>query len=166
MTNARFLLSLLFVVLLLHFSGCQKVENPDGRLDVSGRISLNGGPFEGVNMCSIVFTSADNPESEIHSARFDSKTGSYLLTRQNGLLPGKYKVRFGASTMYDIKTGKPATGDTRDGDEYHVQFIPPKYGTESKLEFEVIDGRKNVFDYDIKDDLIFDDSAKESRSAP
>lgn len=164
MKNSRFLLSLLFIVLSLHFSGCQKAENPDGRLDVSGRITLNGGSFKDVDMSSIIFISVDNPEREIHSGRFDSKTGKYLLTRQSGLLPGKYKVRFGASSMYDIKTEKPVTGDTQDGDEYHVQFIPPQFGSESTIEFEVVAGKKNIFDYDIKGDLIFDDSAKKALS--
>lgn len=165
MKNARFLLPLLVVVSLLAFSGCRETKNPEGRLDVSGKITLNGGPFKDVDMSSVIFTSVDDPEREIHAARFDGKTGKYLLTKQNGLLPGKYKVRLGASSMYDIKTGEPATGNTRDGDEYHVQLIPPQYGSESTLEFEVVDGKKNVFDCDIKGDLIFDDSAKNAKTA-
>lgn len=160
MKDARFLLLLLGLILLFYFPGCRKVKNPDGRLDVSGKITLNGKSFEGASRSTITFTPLDSPESETLTTTFNTKTGRYLLTRQDGLKPGKYRVRLYAIAQYDRKTNQPISPATLDDDVYQVVLIPKEFNVDSTIEFEVAANKKNVFDYDIKGELIFDDSAK------
>jgi hypothetical protein len=50
---------------------------------------------------------------------------------------------------YDKKTDKPVTAATLIGDTYMVKVIPDDYNANSKIEFEVVKGKKNVFNYDI-----------------
>jgi len=138
------------------FSGCKgRPANPDGRLDVSGKITLNGGAFVGADMCIIAFIPIDagDPPSGVSSTMFDPKTGKYLLTLQDGLKPGKYKVAISARGVYDKKTKAPVTPETAEGNEYFVTLVPPEFNKESKIEFEVVKGKKNVFDFDVKAEL-------------
>lgn len=158
MKIARFFMFFVCLVSLFHFSGCQKPGNPDGRLDVSGKITLNGGPFKGASMCTITFTPVDSSDQETLSTTFNADSGKYLLTMQDALKPGKYKVRLYATAVYDRKTKGPVGPATLDSDVYHIVLIPPKFNKDSTIEFEVVSGKKNVFDYDIKDELIFEEA--------
>ena len=66
---------LCFFSMIVLVAGCGKLPNPDGRLDVSGKITLNGGPFEGAEMCSIRFAPCDdNPQNDANFTTFNSKT--------------------------------------------------------------------------------------------
>lgn len=151
-----FTLSILCCVSLC-LSGCGKPGNPDGRLDVSGKITLNGGSFEGAEICTIkMIPLEDNSSLDSPSTTFNSKNGSYLFTMQDGLKPGKYKVSIMASALYDKKTKKPVTPQTGELDEYRVQLVPPEFNKNTTLEFEVVKGQKNVFDYDVAGQLNFD----------
>ena len=141
---------------LLLLPGCsRKPQNPDGRLDVSGTITLNGGPFEKADMRTIIFDPLDDPSSGISSTTFDLATGQYLCTMQDALSPGRYRVKIIAQALYDKRTNKPVgpdfgqQGDDDDGQGYWVPLIPPTFNAESTLEFEVVSGKKNVFDYDV-----------------
>ena len=40
-----------------------------------------------------------------------------------------------------------------DGQGYMVSLVPPEFNEQSTIEFEVVAGQKNVFDYDIKTEL-------------
>ncbi|MCL2119006.1 MAG: hypothetical protein FWH27_11325 [Planctomycetaceae bacterium] len=139
---------------LVCLSGCQrKLHNPDGRMDVSGKITFNGGPFEGAEMCAIAFVPVDEPSLGSSSTTFNSKTGKYLLTFQDGLKPGKYRVSITAQAVYDRKTNKPVTAETLEGQDYRVTLVPPEFNKNSTIEYEVEKGKKNVFDYDVKAEI-------------
>jgi hypothetical protein len=141
---------------MLLFSGCKgKPANPDGRMDVSGKITLNGGQFEGAEMCAIAFIPIDDPSLISSSTTFNNKTGKYLLTLQDGLKPGKYKVAITAQAVYDKRTKKPITTETPEGADYRVALVPPEFNKESTIEFEVVKDKNNVFDYDVKTELKF-----------
>ena len=137
---------------LLCLSGCnKKPKNPEGRLDVSGTITLNGGTFESVGSPTIIFDPIGNSSTGVSSTTIDSVTGKYLCTVQNALPPGKYRGKFIAQALYDKRTNKPIAPDfEEDGQSYAVSLIPPEFNANSTIEFEVVDGKKNVFDYDIK----------------
>jgi hypothetical protein len=154
MSKIQLLVSLLCVFGIFMFSGCSsKPTNPDGRMDVSGKITLNGGAFEGAELCAITFISIDDPPLGSSSTTFNSKTGEYLLTFQDGLKPGKYKVAISAQAVYDKKTHKPVTSETPEGGDYRVALVPKEFNKESNIEFEVVKGTKNIFNYDVKAEL-------------
>ncbi|MDR2437829.1 MAG: hypothetical protein LBE12_00470 [Planctomycetaceae bacterium] len=131
-----------FVILVL--LGCQNT-NPDGRENVSGRILLNGQPLQG--SARIVFDPLEGSQQDGGSGQIMS--GNFLLTQQDGVKPGKYCVRIFATITYDKTTNLPATKETRDYNEYTMSIIPPEFNVNSDLEFEVIKGKKNVYNYNI-----------------
>lgn len=101
--------------------------------EVGGTVRVDGKPASGV---IVVFEPlARNRPRAI--AQTNSK-GVYRLGRQgpgdkSGAASGKYRVQL--------------TSDTeREG----AVMIPAEYNRDSKLEFEVIPGRANVFDIDVK----------------
>ena len=118
-------------------------------MDVSGKITLNGGQFEGAEMCAIAFIPIDDPSLGSSSTTFNSKTGNYLLTLQDGLKPGKYRVAITAQAVYDRKTNKPVTAETLEGQDYRVTLVPPEFNKESTFEFLGIQFTPVVFNIKI-----------------
>ena len=146
---------LLCLCSLLCLSGCSKPANPEGRLDVSGTITFNGGPFEGTTVRTIIFESVNDQSLGSTSAPIILETGKFLCTGHDGLKPGKYRVKFYAQALYDKRTKAPIGPDfgNDEGDDafrYSVNFLPPDFNEKSTIEFEVVAGRKNVFDYNIE----------------
>lgn len=141
-----FSLLLAFVVLL---GGCAKEGNPDGRQDVSGTIKLNGEPLKSTGF--IFFEPLDGTGSD--GGRIPITNGRFLLTGQDGIKPGKYRVRISAVATFDKSTDTYRTPDTPDWREYQVRLIPEEFNEKSSLEFEVVEGKKNVFDYDVVTDF-------------
>lgn len=133
--------------------GCSKTPNPDGRLDVSGRITLNGGSFPGAEMCGISMVPIDDKSAGNSSTTFNRDTGQFLFTRQDGLKPGKYRVLIAAQAVYDKTTQKPVTPQTLEGNDYRVNLVPEEFNKNSTVEFEVVAAKKNVFNYDVKAEL-------------
>ena len=142
----HFLLCLPFIALL----GCGKTYDPEavGRKPVSGVIRLNGQPLE--IGARIFFSSLDRGDSTAGSAGHIVKGGKYSLTGRNGVRPGKYRVSITCEQTYDRKTNAPRTAETLDVDEYHVCIVPSEFNTKSTIEFEVVEGQKNIFDYNIE----------------
>lgn len=130
--------------------GCSGPSNPDGRQNVSGTITLNGAPLTG--MSGIVFSPvADGSDA---GGQGQINTGEYALTGADGVKPGKYIVRITASVDFDITTGKQADNTIQFGSEVPVDLVPPEFNKQSTIEFEVVAGENNVFDYDIKTDYV------------
>ena len=151
MKYIHFLLVLCCVLSCL--SGCSKQRNPEGRLDVSGTITYNGSPFGGVGLYNIAFEPIGDPSSGSTSGIIDPVAGKFLCTMQDGLKPGKYWVKFTAMAQYDKRTNKPVAPDFEEEDlnkqSYFVSLLPPDFNEKNVIEFEVVSGKKNVFDYDI-----------------
>ncbi|MGI6402218.1 MAG: hypothetical protein ACOX0A_08960 [Thermoguttaceae bacterium] len=129
-------------------TGC-KPKNPDGRENVSGKITLNGEPF---GAKSGIFAIRFDPIGEDKTAggHAQVRQGAYLLTGQDGVKPGKYIVRLTGSATFDRTTNDYADAQTTMENEYQVTLVPPEFNTESDIEFEVVAGKKNVFNYDIQ----------------
>ena len=127
--------------------GCGKKTNPEGREDIRGTITFNGKPLD-------VGTIRFDPTGSDYAAGGSGPIhlGKYELTGIEGVKPGQYKVCFFASWDYDLRTGQPADENTPDGGVYKVKRIPPEFNTNSTLEFEVVQGKRNVFNYDIVTD--------------
>ncbi|MDO4587339.1 MAG: hypothetical protein Q4C95_08585 [Planctomycetia bacterium] len=135
-------------LILFNLTGCEK-KNPDGRENVSGMITLNGEPLQG--SAGIHFDPVDGDKTA--GGHGQIMTGKYLLTGQDGVKPGKYIVRISALATFDKRTDDYATADTLFEHEYTVTVVPPEFNVGSTIEFEVVKGKKNIFDYDIKTDF-------------
>jgi len=120
--------------------------NPDGRVDVSGKLTLNGEPItDGV--WSIILKSADNHDDGGGGPVYG---GVFLLTGRNAPKPGKYRVCLTGMRYIDGKTKGPVTAQTNQADIIMLKMLPNEFFTDSKIEFEVIAKKKNIFNYNIE----------------
>ena len=143
-------MSLFLTLLMFQMVGCKKV-NPEGREDVRGRVTMNGQPIDPTYTAAISFVPVDDkPVTDGGGGQIVSS--KYLLTNTEGVKPGKYKVKIFVNQYYDTKTGEPATKESGDFDMVHVSMIPPDYNDKSAIEFEVVSGKKNIFDHNIVTD--------------
>ena len=145
---------LLCLCSLVGLPGCGKQSNPEGRLDVSGTVTFNGGPFEGAGMYNIAFEPIDDPSSGPTAAYISPSSGKFLCTMHDGLKPGKYRVKFNLLAQYDRRTKKPVAPDFVEEDlnkqSYSVSLLPNDFNETNVVEFEAVKGKKNVFDYNIE----------------
>jgi hypothetical protein len=136
-----------YVILLLLFiaAGCSN-NNPQGRVSISGEVSLDGQPLLQEN---ITFTSQPGLSPLVVTGA-PIENGKFSLPKENGLIPGQeYLVQF--RSVEEVpgtqkETGNPmmpTTVSTRD-------IIPPKYGTESKETITVEKGKKNALRFELK----------------
>ena len=145
--NICFFLACLLFVFLLGCAGEPIDPEAIGRETVEGTILINGQPIAGP--ANISFIPLDASVRDAGGGGKISPTGKYSLTGRNGVKPGKYRVRIAGSATYDRRTGAPATPEMTFGSEYTVRLVPPEFNENSTLEFEVVAGTKNVFDYDM-----------------
>ena len=132
------------------FAGCgTAVDNPDGRETVSGMITLNGSPLGG--MAGISFVPKEGGDG---GGQGQIKEGRYIISGYDGVKPGKYLVRIFATVDFDKSTGKVADNTIEFGNELTVDVIPPEFNKESTIEFEVVAGGNNVFNYDVQTDYV------------
>jgi hypothetical protein len=149
----KLLINLLVVLFLcvVMLTSCQHI-NPDGREDVSGRIVLNGVPITATS-ANIVFDPLETNDQTAGGVGTILQNGTFFLTGVNAIKPGKYRIRFSANISYDSTTLQPATPQTDIVNFYNVSLLPDEFTTEkSMLTFEVMKGKKNVFNYDIVTD--------------
>ncbi|WP_146118498.1 hypothetical protein [Blastopirellula marina] len=141
----------LFVVgMMTGFAGCgSEPPNPDGRETVTGSIKLNGTPL--IGMAGIKFVPVEGGDG---GGQGQIKEGSFVLSGYDGVKPGKYIVQVFATVDFDKSTGKIGDATMQFGNEVTVDIIPPEFNQESKIEFEVVAGGNNVFDYDIQTDFV------------
>ncbi len=137
------LLSTVLFCSLFAFVGCGKSDISS----VEGTITMDGEPLVGA---SVTFFP---PGGRPSGARTD-EDGKYVLNYsggRKGALPGKNRIKISTQAdPYEDEAGNPvaATPET----------IPMMYNTRTTLEFEVIDGEKNVADFDLKSDGPIDKS--------
>lgn len=101
--------------------------------EVSGTVLVDGKPAEGIQL--VFQPLATNRPRAFAQTR---KDGAYRLGRQGpgdkiGAAAGVYRVQ----VLSDSESPNPVA-------------IPPEYNVNTTLEFEVVPGKKNVFDIDVK----------------
>ena len=154
--------SLVLCCALFCLSGCGGQKNPEGRVDVGGTITFNGKPFASAGSYYVAFEPVDDPSAGPSKASINPTTGKFLCTMQDGLKPGKYRVKFSAMAEYDKRTKKPIdpeyalTADVPEGVKisYHVSLLPADFNETNAIEFEAVKGKKNVFDYNIETSFV------------
>jgi hypothetical protein len=131
------LASLAILALLAIVGGCG--GSADGRLPVSGAVTLDGTPLDqGV----IAFHSEESGRPPVETA---ITAGEYFIPADKGLLPGSYKVAIDSAD---------STGKTASPVEYSmaipVSRIPLKYNGETTLVAAVDAAADNVFNFQLE----------------
>jgi hypothetical protein len=133
---------LLFLALAgIGFSGC--ADRYGGRQAVSGTVMFQGKPLD---QGSIMFLPASDGLPTQSGTTINN--GSYTIPREQGLVPGTYKV---AISSPDGKTPDPGSDALPgpSGNFASKDRIPPEFNTESKHEVEVKKDASNTFDFKI-----------------
>jgi len=133
--------SVLVFVAGLVTTGCNS-EDTLPREKVSGTVTLAGNPLdEG----TISFMPTD-PALPGTGASAPISNGSYEVSRDQGLVPGPYRVtvsKIGESSKKSTAKAQPGDGDAPATKE----LIPSKYNTATTLKADVVKDGKNVFDF-------------------
>jgi ppGpp synthetase/RelA/SpoT-type nucleotidyltranferase len=66
---------------------------------------------------------------------------------------GKYIVRITGLDYYDKRTNTRRTAEITEADEMIMQVIPNEFNVNSNIEFEVVKGKRNIFNYDVITDF-------------
>ncbi|MEA1951635.1 MAG: hypothetical protein U9N87_09630 [Planctomycetota bacterium] len=116
------------------FCGC----GGDGRLPVSGNITLDGKPLE---LGAITFVPSGDKKA--NSSGTTVTEGKYSLPSGKGLMAGKYRV----SITPIHKTGKQIKNSMTG--KMEAEQFPVKYKEAGKLEATIEAGKKNKLDFAI-----------------
>jgi len=132
----------LSLVMILAFAGCGGGDGLD-RQPITGQVVFDGQPLkEG----EILFfpTSATGKDAVATGAHISG--GSYSITRENGPIPGNYKVQI---TAAGGAQAPPANADAMPGTGpiHAKELIPAKYNVQSTLTADVKSGETNKFDF-------------------
>ena len=136
--------SLLLALLVL--GGCSGATDDLPRQAVSGQVTLNGQPL---SSGTIQFQPGAGPRAVSMSGGALIQDGSYSIPRNEGLVPGKYKVSVSAASG---DATAPAPKDVAPGRSPRLlpDLIPPQYNARTTLEAEVKLNDANTFNFDLK----------------
>jgi hypothetical protein len=132
-------------VFLLLAGGCG--DSTGGRQEISGTVTLKGQPLdEGF----IQFLPLDNASPDQLATRSGAmiQNGKYLIPKEKGLVPGKYRVVISSGEkkgpISDAEAGGPGPKSI-----FSKERIPADYNLKTKQVVEVKEGGPNQFDYAI-----------------
>lgn len=140
----RTLLLVAFCALLPPITGCG--DKGPQRHEVYGKVTFLKEPLdEGL----IEFEPLENQGTKSGAG---IKDGEYRIPKDKGLFSGRYKVTIyggdgfsgGGDASPDTPKRKSVAGLVKDKER-----IPAKYNTQSTIEKEVIEGKRNEFNFDI-----------------
>ncbi|HEY2412377.1 MAG TPA: hypothetical protein VGI40_09055 [Pirellulaceae bacterium] len=135
MLNSRFLTFLLATAFL---PGCS--QDSEGRQGVTGTVHVDTVP---VQTGSISFTPT---EGQATAGGAVISNGKFAVPRDNGLLPGKYRVAISAPVP---GADKPAPVMPGEAPPLAKDLIPPEWNTASKQIVEIKKGGVNSFPFEI-----------------
>ncbi len=115
-------------------SGC----GSDGRLPVSGNVTLDGKP-----MTTGAITFMPSGEKKTHSSGATVKEGRFSIPADKGLMPGKYRISITPMLTTGRKVKHGMTGKMVD------EQILINYKESGKLEATIEAGKENKFDFAI-----------------
>ena len=125
-------------------AGCGGATDGLPREAVSGTVTFKGQPLD---VGSISF----RPTTTSVAAESLIEKGSYSISRDQGLVPGKYKVLIFAREGSEPKRAEGvAPGSEPRQKQRPADLIPPEYNSATTLTAEVTAGGKNTFDFDLK----------------
>lgn len=123
--------------------GCGDAE---GLQPVSGTVTLKGNPVaEG--MIEFMPTSGASKGRTYTRSGAVIKDGKYTVPRDQGLVPGEYKVSISVPDKHHKLGGDELPGPT--SSRTSKNLIPPEYNLKTKLVVEVKKDGPNAFDFPI-----------------
>jgi len=125
------------IILILFLAGCTN-NNPQGRLPISGEVTLNDQPLEGG---SISFDPIGSQTERVQSGG-EIVNGKYEIAAPQGLLPGEYQVQI-TSMIIDPKAAPPKDGEP----PKMINIVPPQFGSKTTQKVTVEKGKENRFDF-------------------
>jgi hypothetical protein len=128
----------------LAVAGCLRSGDELPREPVSGTVNLDGQPLA---HGSIQFTPARTDGGTPVVGGSPIENGRFSIARENGLVPGEYKVAIYSAEQKEAATSK---GPIRKGTVLAKERIPAKYNSMSKLTAEVKKGGSPELKYDLE----------------
>ncbi len=127
------------ILLLLSAAGC---DSAGGRQEISGMVTLKGQPLdEGW----IEFLPQNNATDQLVTKSGATITdGKYVIRKDEGLVPGKYRVVISSG---EKNTSISDDGGTGPRNIFSKERIPADYNAETKQVVEVKEQGPNKFDY-------------------
>ncbi len=119
--------------------GCGETKDPHGRQAVSGTVTFQGKPLDHGR---IQFLPPDNTGLNAGALIRD---GKYQIPREQGLVPGTYRVEINAPEQGAPPPGPPGA----DVVEPARERIPPEFHRDSQRTIEVKADQANKFDFTI-----------------
>lgn len=115
--------------------------DPLGRQAISGAVTVDGAPLQKGNL------SLQPTEQQPTSSGAPIVDGKYTIARDQGLVPGKYRVSINAAVP---GTGGEASEMPGMPPKPAKEMIPAKWNTESEQSIEVKKEGPFVFDFEVK----------------
>jgi hypothetical protein len=142
------MLPLWFVAFGLGMAGCSDTGDNLPREAITGSVTLDGQPLNG----AIQFTPSSNASGGVAvGGGSPIVDGTYSVAREQGLVPGKYKVAINAaSAPASSSAGKSGDPGRAPSAIRPKELVPAKYNSATTLEAEVKEGGSNRFDFKLE----------------
>ena len=136
---------LLSTALLMTFGGCSEKSDGLPREAVSGTVTLDGQPLP-KGLIQFLPSSA----KEVMSGGAVIEDGKFSIARNEGLLPGIYRVDITSSAGSEPLTPGEPPGPAKTTKTTPKDLIPQQYNLKSTLTAEVKAAAANTFDFTLK----------------
>jgi hypothetical protein len=134
MNTHRLSYCVLYLALGLAHIGCSRSKDDLPREPVAGTVTMDGTPLpKGV----IQFTPTG--ETKATGRITEVEDGKFSIPREEGLVPGTYRVSISHADQQEIKSRK-TTGSLSKSTRLGKEQIPARYNTQSKLTAEIKKG--------------------------
>lgn len=133
---------LLLFPLLALAAGCGR-SGPDLQ-PVSGLVTVNQRPLEAGR---ILFRPLDGTVGKATSAGIQQ--GEFTVTRQDGLVPGEYRVEIEAALDLGFEIDDDVAFAKRGRKPLPPNPVPPKFNRQSTLTASVAGGEVNILEFDL-----------------
>jgi hypothetical protein len=128
--------------LTMTLGGCSEKSDGLPRLAVSGTVTLDGQPLP-----KGLIQFLPSSQQEVMSGGAVIEGGNYSIARNEGLLPGKYRVEITSSAGSEPPPPGEPPGPAR---VTAKDVIPEQYNLKSTLTAEVKAGGTNTFEFPLK----------------
>jgi hypothetical protein len=140
----RFFLARFLAAAGLAAVGCSGSGDDLPREAVSGTVRLDGQPLA---HGSIQFAPAANAGGPQVGGGSPIESGQFSIARENGLVPGSYRVSINAG---DSKREEQSKGPIRKGLGLAKELIPAKYNSQTTLGAEIKKGGSDDLSFDLQ----------------
>lgn len=149
--------SSLALALILAAAGCSGRQDDLPREPVSGTVTMDDQPLSGA---VIQFSPTGPAEKSVTGANAEITDGAFSIPREDGLVPGTYRVSISHAELKDakvkarrkptspeLKTTTPIPSRTK---QIGPELIPARYNARSELTAEIKPGHSEGLKYALK----------------